>query len=95
MFDYKKKLQKLRNENRKGFAISKLRALLWMAKNFGKNLKQTISLYYCTIYFILLSKANVEQMTKAALPLGLGKLIFVTTIFRIGTRLDGQANHEI
>ena len=50
--DYKKKLQKSRNENRKGFAISKLCNLFTSAKkNFGKTLKQNISLYYCTISY--------------------------------------------
>ena len=52
MFDYKKKLQKSRNENRKGFAISKLRNFFMSGKkNFGKALKQNISLYYCFILY--------------------------------------------
>ena len=96
MFDYKKKLQKSQNENRKGFAISKIHALQ-VAKNFGINLKQkkfVVLLYY----FILLSKASVKQMTKAVLALGLGKSIFVRAIFRIFrmyTQLHTQTNYEI
>ena len=50
--DYKKKLQKSRNENRKGFAISKLCNLFVSGKkNFRKTLKQNISLYYCTVSY--------------------------------------------
>ena len=52
MFDYKKKLQKSRNENRKGFAISKLRNFFMSGKkNFGKALKQNISLCHCFILY--------------------------------------------
>ena len=52
MLDYKKKLQKSWNENRKGFAISKLCNVFTSGtKNFGKTLKQNISSYYCTISY--------------------------------------------
>ena len=49
-------------------------------KNFGKTLKKK---YFIILlhYFIWLSKASVNQMTKVALPLGLGKSIFVFVIF--------------
>ena len=50
--------------------------------------KKTISLYYCNISW--LSKASVKQMIKAALPLGLGKSIFVYVIFRMYTQLHIQ-----
>ena len=47
MFDYRNKLQKLQNENKKGFVVLKIRALF----AGDKNLKQNISFYYCTILY--------------------------------------------
>ena len=94
MFDYKKKLQKSRNENRKGFAISKLHTLFTGGKKlwYKPETKNFIVLLY---YFILLSKVGVKQMTKAVLALGLGKSTFLCAIFRMYTQLHTQANHEI
>ena len=37
----------------------------------------------------------MKQMTKAALALGLGKSVFVRTIFRMDTQLHTQSSHEI
>ena len=53
MFDYKKKLQKSRNENRKGFAISKIHTLftggkkLWY-KPETKKIRCTTVLFHIT-----------------------------------------------
>ena len=94
MLDYKKKLQKSRNENRKSFAISKLHTLFTGSKKlwYKPKTKNFILLLY---YFILLSKAGVKQMTKAVLALGLGKSIFFSVIYRMYTQLHTQANQEI
>ena len=40
-------------------------------------------------------KVNVKQMTKAALALGLGKVFFVHTTFRMDTQPHTQANQEM
>ena len=47
MFDYRNKLQKSQNEKRKGFVLSKICTLF----AGDENLKQNVSLYYCTISY--------------------------------------------
>ena len=61
MFDYKKKLQKSPNENRKGFAISKLHTLFTGGKKlwYKSEAKKIIVLLY---YFMLLSKPIVNPL---------------------------------
>ena len=69
-----------------------LHTLFEGGKKTGKNLKQNIVLLY---YFILLSKASMIQLTKAASLLGLGKSIFFRAALTMYMQLHTQANHEI
>ena len=51
MFDYKKNLQSHGMKIEKVFLYRKYKLFLQVAKNFGINLKQKNSLYYCTISY--------------------------------------------
>ena len=65
---------------------------LRVVKNFGKK-PETI----CVIDFLsklVLSKASIKQLRKAALALRLGKFIFFRTRFKMNMQLDTLANHE-
>ena len=85
MFDYRNKIQKLRNENGKGLLYRNYALFLRVVKTWKKpETKYFVVLLY---YFILLSKASMKQMTKAASALGLGKSIFFRAIFRMYTPL--------
>ena len=90
-FNYKKNL-KSKNENWKGFATSKLHTLFTGGKKLWQK-PETI----CVIDFLsklVLSKASMKQLTKAALALRLGKFIFFRTRFKMNIQLDTLANHE-
>ena len=62
---------------------------LWVAKK--TSVKPWNKIFHYTLHcFLWFSKASVKQMTKAALPLGLGKSIFAWVIFRMYTQLHIQ-----
>ena len=84
MCNYKKKFQKSRYENRKGFTRSKLRTLFTGGKIFHYFSSESSA-----------SEASAKQTTKTSLALGLGKSIFVCKTFRMDAQLHIQANQEI
>ena len=93
MFHYKRKLQKSRNENRKYFAKLTLRTFF---TGGIKNLVKTWNkIFHCSPFKTSTFKASMEQVTKAALALWLGKFFFIRVIFRMDAQVHTQANLEM